>query len=211
MGLDFNSTAPDATTVATAAIPKSWALEFDEQVNDSRDGGDNNGFDYNYINTTTQHIASNYPAQASTYSRNGTATSGAKYFYYLNHQGKINTTLSDGTWHHLTLAWTAPTDNSNTGSMTYTFNDKNPTTGASQSGQSATISLDLSKLGINVTDATKTVTWGFTGCLGPLALITWWPLNTSQDWSMRRRKPRSQMKRWDDRSLLTDTLTVGTR
>lgn len=165
-GLDFNSTAPDATTVAAAAIPKSWALEFDEQVNDSRDGGDNNGFDYNYINTTTQHIASNYPAQASTYSRNGTATSGAKYFYFLNHQGKINTTLSDGTWHHLTLAWTASTDNSNTGSMTYTFNDKNPTTGASQSGQSATISLDLSKLGINVTDATKTVTWGFTGVSG---------------------------------------------
>ncbi|WP_225395536.1 L-type lectin family protein [Levilactobacillus brevis] len=81
-GLDFNSTAPDATTVAAAAIPKSWALEFDEQVNDSRDGGDNNGFDYNYINTTTQHIASNYPAQASTYSRNGTATSGPNTFIF---------------------------------------------------------------------------------------------------------------------------------
>lgn len=165
-GLDFNSTAADATAVAAAAIPKSWALEFDEQVNDSRDGGDNNGFDYNYINTTTQHIASNYPAQVSSYSRNGTAMSGAKYFYYLNHQGKLNATLSDGTWHHLTLAWTAPTDNSNTGSVTYTFNDKNPTTGASQSGQSATISLDLSKLGINVTDVTKIVTWGFTGVSG---------------------------------------------
>lgn len=163
-GSDYDNTASDASTIAASAIQKSWALEFDEQINESRTGGDNDGFDYNYMYDDLQHVGSNYPGDAATYKRNGTQGSSAYYFYYMKHLGAFETTLSDGAWHHVTLDWTAPTDTSNIGTMTYTLGDKNPTTGASQTPtNSKSVDVDLTKLGINATDSTKQVYWGFTG------------------------------------------------
>ncbi|MFC6290393.1 L-type lectin family protein [Levilactobacillus angrenensis] len=163
-GVDYDNTATDAKAVAASAIQKSWALEFDEQVNNNRDGGNNSGLDYNYPYEDEQHVASNYPGETTSYARNGTQSSGNKYYYRLIHQGAFVTTLSDGAWHHVTLDWTAPTGTSDTGTMTYTLGDKNPTTGASQTPTNTkTVSVDLTKLGINATDSTKQVYWGFTG------------------------------------------------
>ncbi|WP_225419819.1 L-type lectin family protein [Levilactobacillus cerevisiae] len=171
-GVDYTNTATTASTIAGLGIQKSWALEFDEQINSSRAGADNDGLDYSYQYEDLQHVASNYPGDAGSYQRNGTQSSGNLYFYYLKHQGAFQTTLSDGAWHHLTLKWTAPTTTggvtSDTGSMTYTLNDKDPKTGLATTGTSQTVSVDLTKLGINATDSTKQVYWGFTGTTGSL-------------------------------------------
>lgn len=166
-GVAYNQLATDASAIAASAIPKSWALEFDEQVNDSRVGGDNDSFDYEFIYSDLQHVGSNYPAETATYVRHGSSEGGGKYFYNVAHKGAFETTLSDGAWHHLTLDWTAPTGTSNTGTMTYTLGDKNPDTGAAQTPtDTKTVEVDLSKLGINATDSTKQVYWGFTGTTG---------------------------------------------
>ncbi|GEO69692.1 WxL domain-containing protein [Levilactobacillus acidifarinae] len=168
-GLDNDNTASNATTIAAKAIQKSWALEFDEYDNGSRQGNDNGGFDGSN-GVDGSHIASNYPGEASSYTRHGTTNNSNKYYYTLNHQGIIGAQLSDGAWHHVTLTWQAPAVGETAGRMTYTFNDKNPTTGLSQTATATkTETVDIAKLGlapIATTTSAREVYWGFTGSTG---------------------------------------------
>lgn len=168
-GIDNDNTVSSNTTIAAKAIQKSWALEFDEYDNGSTNGNDNSGFDGSN-GVDGAHIASNYPGEPSTYERHGTSSSGAKYYYTTKHNGLTASRLSDGAWHHLTLSWQAPAVGSTTGTMTYAFNDKNPTTGMSQTATAVqSTPVDLAKLDLAPIDAAGTardVYWGFTGSTG---------------------------------------------
>ncbi|WP_137626881.1 lectin-like domain-containing protein [Lactiplantibacillus pingfangensis] len=164
-GLD-NDASADNSTIAGKAIQNSWAVEFDEYVNANTVGGQNSSFD-NIKLLTGPHLASTYPGDSRSYVQHQ-ATSNGKYYYTLSHNGTILTTLSDGGWHHLTLQWTAPTSGT-TGTMTYTINDKNASTGVATTGSSQSVSVDVTKLGLTAsTIATTPVWWGFTGSTGEL-------------------------------------------
>ncbi|NLR32838.1 L-type lectin family protein [Levilactobacillus tujiorum] len=150
-----NNMTTDA--VAKTAIQNSWALEFDTFMNQSTTGSDASSFDA--YGLYGPHIASNYPAQSGSY----TAKSG---YILLNHLGAIkgtnNNFLADGMWHHLTLVYT-PQSGSTSAKMSYTFNDKNPTTGASQTGKTQSVNIDPA-----IIDPANTgqAVWGFTGSTG---------------------------------------------
>ncbi|WP_341780135.1 hypothetical protein [Levilactobacillus sp. HBUAS70063] len=136
---------------------------------------------------TDTHIASNYPGATDTYTGTSVYGNGAElspltgnkiahkdYFYYYNlqHEGLLdegatggNGNISDHRWHHITVSYTPPTTSGGKGSMTYTYNDKNPDTGLPQkSTDYATVPIDLSKFNLSA-DQTK-VRWGFTGSTG---------------------------------------------
>lgn len=167
-GLDTDNSISDSTKIAAKAIQDSWALEFDEYDNGSTKGADNGGFDSGN-GVDGAHIASNYPGDAATYVRHGTSSNSSKYYYTMKHQGIQSVTLSDGNWHHMTLNWQAPAVGETTGTMTYTFNDKNPSTGLAQTGTTTSTSVDIAKLGLTAVSATssaRNVYWGFTGSTG---------------------------------------------
>lgn len=133
------------------------------------------------------HIASNYPGSTATYttkSELGMKTtwnqmsipiwgsySTSYYYYKMTHLGYLDegTTKADDSmtnfrWHHITLNYTPPTDEDANGEMTYTFNDKDPSTGAPQaSSESRTVPIKLSEFNLT---SDKKVRWGFTGSTG---------------------------------------------
>ncbi|WP_395321415.1 hypothetical protein [Levilactobacillus parabrevis] len=138
------------------------------------------------IPSNDNHIASNYPGKAGTYSsatQTGVKTtwstvsglfgktwqkSPTDYYYYkMQHlgylgEGATGYGMSDHRWHHITLDYTPPTSGDVNGKMKYTFNDKDPETGlAKASTDSTTVPIKLSAFG----DTTK-VRWGFTGSTG---------------------------------------------
>lgn len=170
----------DTAAVANTAIQNSWALEFDSYINKSTSMANTTGADSFDTDTTggkltEPHIAANYPAQSSTYlAKTLSETTGifpflttkTSSYIQLKHQGVIQGNnfeyLSDGAWHHLTLTYT-PKSGTTAAKMTYTFNDKNPSTGASQSGQSNSVDVDPS---IIDPDNTGKAYWGFTGATG---------------------------------------------
>ncbi|HIW71611.1 MAG TPA: hypothetical protein H9875_03195 [Candidatus Levilactobacillus faecigallinarum] len=170
----YTPSGTDATytqRIAASAIQKSWALEFDTYINDVKTNADvPNGLSFDADTTngtiTQPHIASNYPGEASSYAI-AKATGGSllnqKRYATLKHNGLIQGSnygfLADQKWHHVTLSWNP--NAGDTGQMTYTFNDKNPTTGMAQaSAQTATVDIDPAKLGSN------NVRFGFTGSTG---------------------------------------------
>ncbi|CAM2907884.1 WxL domain-containing protein [Levilactobacillus brevis] len=159
-----------------------------------------NGYDANAGNVSSYpHIASNYPGEPSTYTLNslgsvyiggykaflsGTPTDTQQLTYNwatLNHEGVLsypNTgrggKLSNGKWHHLSIDYKAATSTSD-GVMTYTYDDKDPDTGAKQTNgtdhgaleenkMSQQFNITPSKLGAS--EANPTVWWGFTGSTG---------------------------------------------
>lgn len=162
-GLDNDKTTSSSSTIAGRAIQKSWALEFDEYFNGSTLVGSNGSLDKS-LTTESQHIASNYPGEASTYTSHGNSSLG--YYYTMTHNGLLNTTLSDGSWHHLTLKWTAPSAGATVGTMAYSFNDKDATTNQATTGKTATVNVDITKLGLTAGAADQSVYWGFTGSTG---------------------------------------------
>jgi len=136
---------------------------------------------------TDAHIASNYPGSTDTYTGtevygnggtinsstgNKIAHTGNFYYYNLQHKGLLDEgatggsgNLSDHRWHHITVSYTPPTTSGGDGSMTYTYNDKNPDTGLPQkSTDYATVPIDLSKF--NLSSGQTKVRWGFTGSTG---------------------------------------------
>ncbi|WP_407889203.1 hypothetical protein [Levilactobacillus sp. N40-8-2] len=136
---------------------------------------------------TDTHIASNYPGSTDTYTGtsvvgkgkiknplNGNMITGNGTFYYYNlqHKGLLDEgatggsgNLSDHRWHHITVTYTPPTTSGGDGSMTYTYNDKNPDTGLPQASTDyATVPIDLSQFKLS-SGQTK-VRWGFTGSTG---------------------------------------------
>jgi len=161
-GYPDDVTSTNSGTVASQAIQNSWALEFDTFVN--------NQYMYdNYMNATNfdnnlkqPHIADGFPAKTGTYQRKPVSHDGINYNYatVMTHQNSISGTdssfLSNGAWHHLTLDWTASTN-----TMTYTIDDKDPTTGLAQAGQSRSETISSSDLG-----GKTTALWGFTGSTG---------------------------------------------
>lgn len=170
-GVDTAGTNNLPATVSGKAIPNSWALEFDTYLNNTTtfDGtGQASSFDADTSGGTlaNPHIASNYPGDAGSYTMQK-KSNGAIFFpktrYYatLNHKGVLQGSdfryLADGNWHHLTIHY-----NHTTKAMTYTFNDKNPDTGVSQTGQSATVTLDPTKF----KSSTGKLRWGFTSSTG---------------------------------------------
>lgn len=164
-GLDNNVRA-DSAAVASMGIQKSWAIEFDEYANKSTSGGGNSSFDHS-TQITGPHIASSYPGEASSYLPTTIAGDSKRHYYSLVHNGLINTPLSNGQWHHLTVQWQAPTGRGTTGTMTYTLNDKDADTGIPTTGISQTVPVDVQKLGLDAsTIASTPVWWGFTGSTG---------------------------------------------
>lgn len=157
-GIDQQKT-DSKSDVAARAIQNSWALEFDTHLNKGKDFG--RAFDLD-SSISGPHIASNYPGDSETYQQKNNK------YYSMVHNGLILTTLSDGNWHHLTLKWSAPSDGSNVGKMTYTYNDKDPSSGADtpEKKQSQEVSVDLDKLNFSETSNSKKAYWGFTGATG---------------------------------------------
>lgn len=194
-GVDPKSQKESTSVLASTAIAKSWALEFDTYRNNTEpstiwnlDDGEPSSFDLDDVAYTSDngnalpisgaHIASNYPGEASTYiakgpkagykPSNGILNSVGTYYYYeMKHFGYIYTpsTLSDYKWHHVTLNYQAPTAAGGNGSMTYSYDDKNPQTGLSQTAAATrTVPIDLGKF--DLASGQKSIRWGFTGSTG---------------------------------------------
>lgn len=166
-GTDQSYTLPSADSVVHTAVQDSWAIEFDTYSNTKTDKATvastsgANAFDADL--NGSQHIASNYPAQASTYQmRNAGTTSDPAYYAVMNHEGLVPSTgyglMTDGKWHHLTVRWNAAQQ-----TMTYDYNDKDPKTGAPLTGMTRTVSVDP-----NIIDPEHTgfARWGFTSSTG---------------------------------------------
>ncbi|MGQ4559574.1 lectin-like domain-containing protein [Levilactobacillus hammesii] len=197
-GLDKGSVSTDEDStvlkqLATSAIQRSWALEFDTHLNAKRNYDDLTGLGDSFDSDTGAgmllypHIASNYPAEPTSYTRNRVfhTASGSdgmlnnhndwRSYISLNHEGLIQgknfAFLSNGAWHHLTLRYVPQVDgNPETGQMTYTFNDKDVITGAPQDGESRTVTIDKKKIVANEATSEKkparSARWGFTGATG---------------------------------------------
>lgn len=136
---------------------------------------------------TDTHIASNYPGATDSYTGTSVYGNGATlgpftgqkiahkdffYYYNLQHEGLLDEgptggsgNISDHRWHHITVSYTPPTTSGGDGSMTYTYNDKDPDTGLPQkSTDYATVPINLSKF--NLSSGQTKVRWGFTGSTG---------------------------------------------
>lgn len=190
---DF-SQAPNLETIAGSAIQDSWALEFDTYVNsDVADatllGNKASQFDMDL--SGYPHIASNYPGDSNSYSSvtksesvtttttdffgvKHSSTKSVPYYYTkLTHNGVLKdfNIMADGNWHHVTLHWTPAPSGSTVGQMTYSYNDKNASTGAPVTSGSSdpkyyapqTVDVDTSKLGVG---SDGLIRWGFTGSTG---------------------------------------------
>ncbi|AUI72361.1 lectin-like domain-containing protein [Companilactobacillus alimentarius] len=158
-GIDDNNKTSDPATIASTAIPNSWALEFDTNANNSETSG--NDFDEGI---SGQHIAYADPASADTYARHHdllNILNNTNYFS-MNHQGIQNVTLHDGKWHHLTISW-----NPNTFKITYKFNDKNPD--GSKGSNPITYTTDkiqATEFGGHSALSSNKLQWGFTATSG---------------------------------------------
>ncbi|WP_143463582.1 lectin-like domain-containing protein [Levilactobacillus enshiensis] len=160
---DKRQTTPDK--VAASAIQNSWALEFDTHLNTSTNYGNAGDADSFDVGLNGPHLATNYPGDPDSYAMERAVTYfpiySSGYYATQKHEGVIsggNTFLANGEWHHLSLDWDAAKRE-----MTYTFDDKNPSTGVEQSGKQVTVSVDVAKID---PQQTGQVRWGFTGATG---------------------------------------------
>lgn len=175
---DTNVNNYDPSSGSTIIGNSSWtpgdAGEFDLGNNSTVQNG---GTTAQNVAIAGQHIASGYPGDSSYYVPKTQSTGvifGKTYYYYeLKHDGLLQqgstSFIADGAWHHVTLEYTAPTDPTATdaaGSMKYTYNDKNPDTGAAtpSSARSATVPINFSEFHFSNSD--HDVYWGFTGSTG---------------------------------------------
>ncbi|WP_261807032.1 lectin-like domain-containing protein [Lapidilactobacillus luobeiensis] len=158
---DQDSRITDPTLLAKTAVQNSWALEFDSQSNS---GFSNNAFDLNAdqsqnsnntVDLSNDHIAANYPAQASTYVRHTHFLGSGNYFGQKHDpilQQKVN--LADGAWHHVTLRW-----DPHANEMAFFWDDH----GQAGPLRPQTIKIDPHKF--NSRDGH--LRWGFTGTTDP--------------------------------------------
>lgn len=159
-GIDNGGTRAD---IAKTAINNAWALEFDTY--DNNDTGKGTSYDNTPDVKGTNHIAYGYPSSPETYGLKF-GFGFLKFYAVMNHQGVIKTRhLSNGSWHHVTLDY--KTLSATQGSMTYTIDDKDPTTGAALTGQSQTAQIDKSRFTADGKNGNGTdIMWGFTGSTG---------------------------------------------
>jgi len=169
---DFAHLTPDAQWDFSGTDPSSFDVNGD---------GSNPTAQTEIKNT---HIASNYPGDKDSYNETKVYAVGnsklnnsvqryyGNYYYYnLNHKGFLDEgatggggNLSDHRWHHITVDYTPPTTGGD-GSMTYTYNDKDPDTGAPiASTDYATVPINLSKF--HLASGQSKIRWGFTGSTG---------------------------------------------
>lgn len=186
-GVDDNTQLSDEGTlqrhVAQSAIKNSWALEFDTHLNadNTLQAATANSFDLNpnRVPLLGPHIASNYPGDPQAYLSQFTDNWLVfKRFASIDHQGILPNIkgavagankpnynfLSNGQWHHVTLAYETASKDAPTGKMTYSFDDRQLDTNAEgRSAMSATVELVKRKID---PDGTGSVQWGFTGATG---------------------------------------------
>lgn len=126
------------SSLRTGAIQNSWAVELDFENNasgKSNDSFDNGVYTGTAITPGEMHIASNYPAKASTYNLLGRDSLG-KSIYSMNHVGSSIHNMSDaalpsastvggGEWHHFTVEYKKPEEGSTVAHITYKLNDIN--------------------------------------------------------------------------------------
>lgn len=164
-GMDNDSKVSDPQKIADTAIQDSWAMEFDTYVNKQTSPGAAQSFD---LNTSGQHIAYGYPAEAATYTPHYTSGSwlggDSGYYFSMEHGGiQNNLKLNDAKWHHLTITW-----NPINFTITYKFNDKDPATGAELPGalESTTATVKATAFGGHQSLAGGKLRWGFTASTG---------------------------------------------
>lgn len=175
---DWNETNP--ANIAKNAVQNSLAIEFDTFVNKLTTYKDVSGegvsFDAQGING--QHIAIGYPGNPSdgtfpinTYFHNSIKkpagdTSGGpatkNYFTMLHLAATDGLNLVDNNWHHLTIQWTKPAANSNLGTITYKYDDKNTDGTPTNSAKISSTVIDTNQF--KSTDGK--LYWGFTGSTG---------------------------------------------
>ncbi|KRK36293.1 hypothetical protein FD07_GL000927 [Levilactobacillus parabrevis ATCC 53295] len=192
--IEFDTRLNQTMPASNLIIADTTADAFDIGTVDDITGNNTyNGFGYNPTNGKNdipqtiwgEHIASDSPSNTGTYvprTQSGRVQNGydflvvphydtKKYNYYgLKHDGLLETVrndhfISDGAWHHITLNYVAPSEGSDTGQMTYTFDDKYAANGAPKKTQwTATENISLKDL--DVTAEKPNVYWGFTGTTG---------------------------------------------
>ncbi|MQS76583.1 hypothetical protein [Companilactobacillus halodurans] len=181
-GVDSPTDISNTTKFAQGAIQNSLAIEFDSYRNETKSAilsSQDNYFDAltdstNVLEAKGEHIAWNYPGEASTYERFSYSLGS---YFGMHHKDSIhNLTIAgyDGTpeidraWHHFTFKYTKPeTSGGTTAKMSYIFNDKNYDGSVrpfSKWDKRENISIDLNKFNLN-SGQTK-IRWGFTGGTG---------------------------------------------
>ncbi|TGD18225.1 L-type lectin family protein [Levilactobacillus suantsaiihabitans] len=166
----LNNNLPDIPDNSSAGNTV-WKNYFQDLANSG------NQFD---VGMKGMHIASGYPGAAQSYDvvtqafnwtdyeswdilhLNGTPQSASYHYAKLLHDGAIDTgniLLGRGVWQHITLNWDAAASK-----MTYTFDDKDPNTGAAKTGTSRTVAVNKKLLGL--TEDNQKIRWGFTGTTG---------------------------------------------
>lgn len=170
----LNQDDPTTKWKADDLLLTSWKPA--DQAPSAFDVGKGTGYGNGTGNTpgeslSAEHISSGYPADPSTYNAETAygKSSGQilrdKYYYYTQNQyGLIedkNFPLSDQTWHHVTLKYTAPASGSHEGTMSYYYDDQNS---KNSSNDYVTEPVDTTKLGATSTDSR--VFWGITGSTG---------------------------------------------
>lgn len=175
---DWNKTNP--TDIAKTAVQNSLAIEFDTFVNKltTYDNLSGEGVSFDAQGINGQHIAIGYPGNPSdgtfpidTYFHKSVAKPAGdtsegpqtKNYFTMLHLGvNDNLNLADNEWHHLTIQWTKPAANSNLGTITYKYDDKN--TDGTPSNRAITASIPVDTNQFRSTD--DKLYWGFTGSTG---------------------------------------------
>ncbi|VDG21107.1 cell surface protein [Lactobacillus sp.] [Lactiplantibacillus mudanjiangensis] len=117
-GIDNDKREDDVREIAKTAIQNSWALEFDNHLNQSKKNGRGDSFDRQLKG---QHIASDYPGDYHAYvqQENEHIILSDKFRYEMRHQTNVDRIyFTNGQWRHVSLDWRAETHE-----MTYEFDD----------------------------------------------------------------------------------------
>lgn len=171
-GTDFDTKETNPASISATAIPNSFAIEFDtfpdKAYLSENIHGNGNSFDYDVIKSGiyTQHIATGFPGNQSTYQ---SRSSGSKNYFIMNHQNPkpMSFSLTNQKWHHVTLRWQKH-DYDDNGSIIMKFNDKSINGDRIEPRRVTSINQEINlKNDLNLKDGDDTkLTWGFTGSTG---------------------------------------------
>lgn len=178
-GTDWDMDETNSSKIAKTAIQNSVAIEFDtflDRVTNYDDlKGEGASFDVLNSGSSSRnyapHIAFGYPGEATNYVNQyvTNASGNKKHYFILNHLNSYGSgydeslNLVDSKWHHLTVNWEKPQNGSNTGTLIYHYDDKDPATGEiNTSGLTRSINVDTNKF----SSSDGKLYWGFTGSTG---------------------------------------------
>lgn len=183
-GTDNEPDNGDTAVIASRAIPRSWALEFDTFMNNSGVSGSLSSFDTMVMaddNNKNQHVAWNYPADPHAYMADYGTGGGNGSVFYLGHNDTenylrlTNNSKPEYAWHHLTLEYTPPVAGNKEASLKYIFNDKmvDGTHGKVKENRmfEHTIKLDMTKFADKDGVIPNKLRYGFTGSTGAEASV----------------------------------------